>query len=270
MQIKYERVKLYGRSIKKLRWRLKVSGGRNNSGRTTVFHRGGTVKRYYRVVDFKRLVVGVPAVIRRVEYDPNRNSFLLLVCYMNGFLSYLLAPMSMKVGDFIINGDSFLQEVGNTLTLNELYLGSLVHNIELYPGSGGKLVRAAGLFAQVLKRYGLNNEYTLVKFPSGEYRLLSGLCRATLGIVSNIDNRYLKLVKAGQSRWLGFRPSVRGVAKNPVDHPHGGGEGKGGPGRPSVSRWGVLAKGFRTRKKNKINKFVAKRHYNKEFLIKID
>jgi len=251
-------------------WKQKGSGGRNNSGKITSYHRGGGVGRYYRMIDFHRTVLNIPAIIRQVEYDPNRNSFLLLLCYMNGIISYVLAPNGLNKGDYVITGDEFLQEVGNTLRLNQIILGSFVHNIEMFPGSGGKLVRAAGTFAQLLKRYGLNDEYVLLKFPSGEFRLLNSFCKATIGIVSNLDIRYKKLTKAGQARWLGHLPKVRGVVKNPVDHPHGGGEGKGGPGRCSVSRWGVLAKGFRTRKVRKSNSFIVKRHYNKDFLLKID
>ncbi|MDB1135257.1 50S ribosomal protein L2 [Candidatus Anaplasma sp. TIGMIC] len=224
------------------------SGGRNARGVVTVRHRGGGHRRLYRIVDFKRSKEDVPAVVKRLEYDPNRTAFLALIEYEDGELSYILAPSALKVGDVVTSGNSSDVLPGNCLKLSSIPSGTFVHNVEMKVGAGGVIARAAGSYAQVMGRDGA---YVLLRLGSGEVRKILAGCRATVGVVSNLDNRNIKLGKAGRSRWLGLRPKVRGVAMNPVDHPHGGGEGKTSGGRNSVTPWGVPTKGKKTRKRGK-------------------
>ncbi|MGN7661851.1 MAG: 50S ribosomal protein L2 [Anaplasma sp.] len=224
------------------------SGGRNSHGVITVRHRGGGHKRLYRIVDFKRNKDGVPAVVQRLEYDPNRTAFLALVRYEDGELSYILAPDGLKVSSVVTSGAGSDVLPGNCMQLSSIPSGTFVHNIELRLGGGGIIARAAGSYAQVMSRDGA---YVLLRLGSGEMRKVLASCKATVGVVSNLGNQNIKLGKAGRNRWLGFRPTVRGVAMNPVDHPHGGGEGKTSGGRNSVTPWGVPTKGKRTRKRGK-------------------
>ncbi|MFV9878034.1 MAG: 50S ribosomal protein L2 [Anaplasma ovis] len=224
------------------------SGGRNAHGVVTVRHRGGGHKRLRRVVDLKRNKDGIQAVVQRLEYDPNRTAFLALVRYEDGELSYILAPDGLKASDVVVSGAGSDVLPGNCLQLSSIPAGTFVHNVELRPGGGGIIARAAGSYAQVMGRDGA---YVLLRLGSGEVRKILALCRATVGVVSNLNNQNIKLGKAGRSRWLGFRPAVRGVAMNPVDHPHGGGEGKTSGGRNSVTPWGVPTKGKKTRKRGK-------------------
>jgi large subunit ribosomal protein L2 len=235
---------------------VKKSGGRNNQGRMTMRYIGGGHKKRYRIIDFHRNKDGMPATVKTIEYDPNRSSRIALVVYEDGEKRYILAPNGLKVGQQIISGNGVPPEVGNSLTLGELPLGTIVHNIELQPGQGGNLARSAGSFAQLTSRDG---KHAIIKLPSGESRMVLTTCRATVGSVSNPDHDLEKSGKAGRSRWLGRRPRTRGVAMNPVDHPMGGGEGKASGGHPR-SRKGLLAKGFKTRSKKKdSNKYIIER-----------
>ena len=235
---------------------VKKSGGRNNQGRMTMRYIGGGHKKRYRIIDFHRNKDGMPATVKTIEYDPNRYSRIALVVYEDGEKRYILAPNGLKVGQQIISGNGVPPEVGNSLTLGELPLGTIVHNIELQPGQGGNLARSAGSFAQLTSRDG---KHAIIKLPSGESRMVLTTCKATVGSVSNPDHDLEKSGKAGRSRWLGRRPRTRGVAMNPVDHPMGGGEGKASGGHPR-SRKGLLAKGFKTRSKKKdSNKYIIER-----------
>ncbi len=235
----------------------KRTGGRNNRGRITVRHRGGGHKRRLRVVDFRREKFGVPAKVAAIEYDPNRTAFIALLHYVDGEKRYILAPDGLQVGDTVVSGPGSELRVGNHLPLAEIPEGMEIHNIELYPGRGGQLVRAAGTAAVILSKEG---RYAYVQLPSGEVRMILQKCMATIGRVSNVDHENVVLGKAGRSRWLGIRPTVRGVAMNPVDHPLGGGEGRSKGGRPPVSPWGKPAKGGKTRKKNKpSDRFIVRR-----------
>lgn len=235
----------------------KSSSGRNNVGRITVRHQGGGHKRKYRFVDFqqsKMIEEGKQATVERIEYDPNRTAFIALIKYECGKLSYVIAPHGTKKGDQISVGDDSEISAGNVISLGKIPVGTFVHNIEIKPGCGGQLVRSAGTSAQVVGRDGI---YTMISLPSGEKRLILSECCATIGVVSNLDNKNVKLGKAGRSRWLGIRPTVRGVAMNPVDHPLGGGEGKTSGGRHPVSPWGLPTKGKKTRKPNRYsNKYI--------------
>ena len=237
---------------------LRSSGGRNVHGHVTLRFRGGGHKRHYRIIDFKRDKVGVKGKVLSVEYDPNRSARISLIGYEDGEKRYILWPVDLKVGDEVIAGEHVEVKVGNCLLLSNMPLGTLVHNIELLPGQGGRIVRSAGSSAQLHAKEG---EYAHLRLPSGEVRLVSLQCRATVGQVGNIDHGGISYGKAGRMRWLGRRPHVRGAAMNPVDHPHGGGEGKSGQGNPHpVSPWGQLAKGFKTRKKRKASsRFILKR-----------
>jgi len=236
---------------------LKKSGGRNNHGRVTSRHRGGGHKRRYRVIDFKRDKVGIPAKVFSIEYDPNRTSRIALLHYADGEKRYILAPEGLKVGATITAGSGSEIIVGNALPLKEMPLGSFVHNVELKPGKGGQLGRSAGSSLQLLAKEG---NFAQLKMPSGEIRRVKLECMATYGIVGNSEKENISLGKAGRSRWLGIRPHVRGVAMNPVDHPMGGGEGKTSGGGHPVSPWGQKAKGLKTRKnKKESNKFIIKR-----------
>ncbi|MBN2523227.1 MAG: 50S ribosomal protein L2 [Bacteroidales bacterium] len=240
---------------------LKKSGGRNSAGKMTMRYIGGGHKKRYRVIDFTRDKDGVEATVHSIEYDPNRTARIALLIYADGEKRYILAPNGLKVGQRIRSGKGIAPEVGNALTLGEIPLGTLIHNIELHPGQGGILARSAGSFAQLTSRDG---KYAIVKLPSGESRMVLTACKATIGSVSNSDHQILRSGKAGRKRWLGRRPRVRGVAMNPVDHPMGGGEGRASGGHPR-SRNGVPAKGFKTRSRNKAsNKYIVeKRKSNK-------
>jgi large subunit ribosomal protein L2 len=233
------------------------SGGRNSFGRTTAFKKGGGVKRRYRIIDFKRNSDDLVAVVQRIEYDPNRTAFIALVQYENGVSSYILAPQKLKAGDSIVSGEGVDIKIGNAMPLGNIPVGTIVHNIEMKPGKGGQIARSAGSYAQLV---GKDLDMALVKLRSGEVRMVSLQCRATIGAVSNPDQQNISLGKAGRSRWLGIRPTVRGVAMNPVDHPHGGGEGKTSGGRHPVTPWGKCTKGKKTRKRNKnSNKFIIRK-----------
>jgi len=237
---------------------LHSSGGRNAHGHITLRFRGGGHKRFYRRIDFRRDKIGMKAKVIGIEYDPNRSARIALVRYEDGEKRYILWPVELKVEDEILAGEHIEIKVGNALPLRDIPLGTLVHNVELIHGQGGKIVRSAGSSAQLLAKEG---EHAHLRLPSGEVRLVSLLCRATVGMVGNIDHQGISIGKAGRNRWLGRRPHVRGVAMNPVDHPHGGGEGKSGQGNPHpVSPWGQLAKGYKTRKKRKASdRFILKR-----------
>jgi len=239
---------------------LKKSGGRNNLGRITSRHRGGGHKRKYRIIDFKRDKFGIPAKVYSIEYDPNRTCRIALLHYADGEKRYILAPDGLKVGDTVQSGEGSEIKVGNALKLKNIPLGSFVHNVELKPGKGGQIGRAAGASLQLMAKEG---KYATLKMPSGEVRMISLECMATYGAVGNSDHLNISLGKAGRSRWLGRRPHVRGVAMNPVDHPMGGGEGKTSGGGHPVSPWGQPAKGLKTRKKRKeSNKFIVRRRKN--------
>lgn len=236
---------------------LKSSGGRNAVGRLTVRHRGGGHKRLYRVIDFKRIKDDVPAVVAAIEYDPNRSANIALLHYADGAKAYILAPNNLKVGDKVLSGAQADIKTGNTLLLKDIPVGSLIHNIELRPGKGGQMVRAAGAVAQLMAKEGA---YAHVRLPSGEVRLVHINCRATLGQVGNLDFENQKIGKAGRSRWMGIRPTVRGSVMNPVDHPHGGGEGRAPIGRHfPVSPWGKIAIGGKTRKKKPSDKMIVRK-----------
>jgi len=240
---------------------LPKTGGRNNQGRITTRFRGGGHKRQYRLIDFKRNKIDIPAKVFSIEYDPNRGARIALLHYVDGEKRYILAPQNLKVGDEVISSETADIKPGNAMTLKVVPLGSLVHNVEMKPGKGGQLARGAGNYAQVMAKEG---SYTLLKLPSGEMRLVLSTCKATIGQLSNSDHNSISLGKAGRTRWLGRRPHVRGVAMNPVDHPLGGGEGRSSGGRHPVSPWGMPAKGFKTRKKSKpSNKFIVKRRNKK-------
>lgn len=226
---------------------IKKSGGRNNSGRMTMRYMGGGHKQKYRMIDFKRTKFGVPATVKTIEYDPNRTARIALLHYADGEKSYIIAPSGIQVGTVVVSGPGSAPEVGNCLPLSDIPLGTIVHNIELQPGSGATLARSAGSYAQLVAREG---RYATIKLPSGELRMVLVNCYATVGTVSNSDHMNVKIGKAGRNRWLGRRPRVRGVAMNPVDHPMGGGEGKSSGGHPR-SRKGLLAKGLKTRSKKK-------------------
>jgi large subunit ribosomal protein L2 len=237
---------------------LTKKAGRNVYGRITVRHRGGGHKRRYRIIDFKRDKDGIPGKVAAIEYDPNRTAFIALIHYADGEKRYIIAPHGLKVGDIVESGENVDIKVGNALPLRNIPVGTIVHNIELIPGKGGQLVRAAGAAAQLMAKEG---DYVHIRMPSGEIRLINANCRATIGQVSNIDHENVKIGKAGRSRWLGIRPTVRGSAMNPVDHPHGGGEGKAPIGHPGpLTPWGKPALGYKTRKKGKASdKFIVKR-----------
>ena len=226
---------------------IKKSGGRNDSGKMTMRYIGGGHKKQYRMIDFKRTKFGVPAVVKTIEYDPNRTARIALVYYADGEKAYIIAPAGLAVGTTIVSGPGIAPEVGNCLPLSDMPLGTIIHNIELMPGKGGILARSAGSYAQLVAREG---RYATIKLPSGEMRMVLVNCLATVGTVSNSDHMNVNMGKAGRNRWKGVRPRVRGVAMNPVDHPMGGGEGKSSGGHPR-SRKGLYSKGRKTRNKNK-------------------
>ena len=232
------------------------TGGRNNTSKMTMRYIGGGHKRKYRVIDFKREKDGVPATVKTIEYDPNRSARIALLFYADGEKRYILAPNGLKVGQVLLSGENAAPEVGNTLPLQNIPLGTVIHNIELRPGQGAALVRSAGTFAQLASREG---KYAIIKLPSGEMRMILCACKATVGVVGNSDHALEKSGKAGRSRWLGRRPHNRGVVMNPVDHPMGGGEGRASGGHPR-SRKGLLAKGYKTRTPKKAsNKYIIER-----------
>ena len=249
-----------GKPVKALTEGLSGKGGRNNAGRITMRRRGGGHKRRYRIVDFKRRKFDVPATIERLEYDPNRSAFIALLKYSDGELSYILAPQRVNVGDTLISGARVDIKPGNAMPMENIPVGTIVHTVEMKPGGGGQIARAAGTYVQLV---GKDAGFAQLRLNSGEVRMVSAKCMATIGSVSNPDNKNTNLGKAGRNRWLGKRPSVRGVAMNPVDHPHGGGEGRSSGGRHPVSPWGVPTKGKRTRRKKRSDKMIMRRRHKR-------
>ena len=241
---------------------LQKNAGRNNQGKITVRHQGGGSRKKYRIIDFKRRKDGIPATVVGIEYDPNRTANIALICYADGEKAYILAPEGLKVGMKVMNGPEAEVRVGNCLPLSEIAVGTMVHNVELYPGKGGQLARSAGNGAQLMAK---EDKYAQVRLPSGEVRKVRMECRATIGEVGNLDHANIQIGKAGRKRHMGIRPTVRGSVMNPNDHPHGGGEGKAGIGRVSpVTPWGKPALGYKTRKKNKAsNQYIVKRRNEK-------
>jgi len=235
---------------------LKKSGGRNNTGKMTMRYIGGGHKRQYRIIDFRRNKDNIPAVVKTIEYDPNRSARIALVVYSDGEKRYILAPSGLTIGQTILSGDNVSPDIGNALPLARIPLGTIIHNIELHPGRGGVMAKSAGASAQITSRDG---KYAIVKLPSGESRMILVTCKATVGSISNSDHSLVKSGKAGRKRWLGRRPRTRGVAMNPVDHPMGGGEGRASGGHPR-SRKGLIAKGYQTRRKKKTSdKFIIEK-----------
>ena len=234
------------------------SGGRNFQGKITVRHIGGGNRRKYRIIDFKRAKDGVPAVVKAIEYDPNRSANIALLYYKDGAKTYILAPIGLKVGDTVISGETADIKAGNALQLKDIPVGTMVHNIEMQPGKGGQIARAAGMSAQIMAR---DEKYVTLKMPSGEMRYILATCKATIGQVGNLEHEIIRIGKAGKTRYLGIRPTVRGVVMNPCDHPHGGGEGKSPVGMPGpVTPWGKPALGYKTRKhKKSSNKLIITR-----------
>jgi large subunit ribosomal protein L2 len=238
------------------------SGGRNNNGRITVRFRGGGHKRAYRVIDFKRRKFDQPATVERIEYDPNRTAFIALVKYADGQLAYVLAPQRLSVGDSIVAGEHVDVKPGNAMPLGNIPVGTIVHNVELKIGKGGQIARSAGTYAQIVGR---DQDYVILRLNSGEQRLVHGRCMGTIGAVSNPDKMNSTIGKAGRTRWLGWRPHNRGVTMNPIDHPHGGGEGRTSGGRHPVTPWGFPTKGKKTRNNKATTKFIiASRHVRKK------
>jgi len=235
---------------------LKKSGGRNSYGRITSRHIGGGHKQKYRLIDFRRDKREIPAKVASIEYDPNRSARIALLNYVDGEKRYILAPNNLKVGDTVLASESADIKPGNALPLRAIPLGTIIHNVELKIGKGGQLTRSAGTFAQLMSKEG---KYSLVKLPSGEVRMVLQECYATIGQVGNLDHENVAIGKAGRSRWLGKRPKVRGVAMNPVDHPHGGGEGRTSGGRHPVTPWGIPTKGYKTRTNKSSSRFIVKR-----------
>ncbi|MDW7674964.1 MAG: 50S ribosomal protein L2 [Bacillota bacterium] len=236
---------------------LKRTGGRNNQGKLTVRHQGGGHKRQYRLIDFKRNKDGIPAKVATIEYDPNRTANIALLHYVDGEKKYILAPNGLKVGAMVESGPESDIKPGNALPLKNIPVGTIIHNIEMKPGKGGQLVRSAGTAAQLMAKEG---DYAQIRMPSGEVRLIHADCRATIGQVGNLEHENITIGKAGRNRWLGKRPTVRGVVMNPSDHPHGGGEGRSPVGRNPVTPWGKPALGAKTRKKkNPSNKMIIRR-----------
>ncbi|MBE0492734.1 MAG: 50S ribosomal protein L2 [Thiomicrospira sp.] len=235
-------------------------GGRNNTGRITVRHQGGGHKRHYRLVDFKRTKDGIPATVERLEYDPNRTANIALILYADGERAYILAPKNLQAGDTVESGAGVPIKVGNTLPLRNIPVGTVVHGVEMRPGKGAQIARSAGAYVQIAGKEG---SYVLLKLRSGEMRKIHIECRATVGEVGNAEHSLRKLGKAGAKRWRGVRPTVRGVAMNPVDHPHGGGEGRTSGGRHPVTPWGVPTKGKKTRSNKRTNNMIVRRRNSK-------
>ncbi len=247
---------------KSLTTSLKKHAGRNAQGKITVRHRGGGSRRKYRIIDFKRNKDGIPATVKTIEYDPNRTANIALVCYADGEKRYILAPVGLKVGQTIMNGENAEIKVGNCMELKDMPVGTQIHNIEMHPGHGGQLVRAAGVSAQLMAKEG---KYAILRMPSGEMRMVPVVCRASIGQVGNTEHNLVNIGKAGRKRHMGIRPTVRGSVMNPNDHPHGGGEGKAPVGRSGpCTPWGKPALGYKTRKKNKqSNKMIIRRRDGK-------
>jgi large subunit ribosomal protein L2 len=258
-----DRSALYrGKPVKSLTEGKSASGGRNNNGRITVRFRGGGHKKTYRIVDFKRRKFDAPAKVERIEYDPNRSAFIALIKYGDGELSYILAPQRLAEGDSVVAGEHVDVKPGNAMPLSSIPVGTIVHNIELKIGKGGQIARSAGSYAQIVGR---DQEYVILRLNSGEQRLVNGKCMGTVGAVSNPDHMNISIGKAGRNRWLGFKPHNRGVAMNPIDHPHGGGEGRTSGGRHPVTPWGFPTKGKKTRRNKSTTKFiVSSRHARKK------
>ncbi|MDJ0610278.1 MAG: 50S ribosomal protein L2 [Kiloniellales bacterium] len=250
-----------GKPVKKLTVGLTGKGGRNSTGRITARRRGGGHKRRYRLVDFKRRKFDVPATVQRLEYDPNRTAFIALIEYQDGEQSYILAPQRLAVGDSVVSGERADIKPGNAMPLASIPIGTIVHNVEMKAGRGGQIARSAGTYVQLVGR---DAGYALLRLSSGEVRMVRAECMATVGAVSNADQGNIKLGKAGRSRWLGKRPSVRGVAMNPIDHPHGGGEGRTSGGRHPVTPWGKPTKGARTRANKKTDGLIVRRRHKKK------
>ncbi len=245
-----------GKPIKSLTIGKKSSSGRNNLGRITSRRRGSGHKKRYREIDFYRNKHDIEAVVERIEYDPNRSSHIMLVKYKDGNRSYILHPQNIRIGDKIISGSKKEIKIGNCMPLHDIPIGTPIHNVEMKPGGGAKIARAAGSSVQITGSVG---EYSIIKLASGEIRKIISRSKATIGVLSNPDEKNVKIGKAGRNRWLGVRPSVRGVAMNPVDHPHGGGEGRTSGGRSPVSPWGQSAKGLKTRNNKRTNKYIISR-----------
>ena len=254
-----------GKPVKSLTAGLSKRGGRNNTGRITMRRKGGGHKAKYRIIDFKRNNTE-SATVDRIEYDPNRSSYIALIAYTDGTKSYILAPKDLKAGDQVISGEKKEIRIGNCMPMSDIPVGIDIHNIELKIGSGAQLARSAGSSTQIV---GKSDGYVAIKLPSGEQRKVREECRATIGVLSNIDKKNQKLGKAGRKRWLGVRPSVRGVAMNPIDHPHGGGEGKTSGGRDPVTPWGKPTKGKKTRNNKRTDKFIIKRKTDKKARIEV-
>ncbi len=235
---------------------LNKKGGRNSNGRMTSRHRGGGHKRAYRIIDFKRDKDGIPAKVASIEYDPNRSANIALLHYVDGEKRYILSPKNLSVGDMLMSGEGSEIRIGNAMPLKVIPLGTHIHNIELNIGHGGQMARGAGSYCQLMAKEG---KYAQVKLPSGEVRLIPMACKATIGQVGNLEHENVSIGKAGRKRWMGKRPHVRGVAMNPVDHPHGGGEGKSSGGRHPVTPWGVPTKGYKTRVRKTSDRFIVKR-----------
>lgn len=235
-------------------------GGRNANGHITSRHRGGGHKRHYRIIDFKRDKIGIPAKVATIEYDPNRSARIALLHYVDGEKRYILAPLKLSVGDLVLSGPEADIKAGNTLPLSNIPLGTHIHNIELRVGKGGQIVRSAGTFAQLMAK---EERYAQIKLPSGEVRMVLLKCKATIGQIGNVVHEKIALGKAGRKRWVGRRSKVRGVAMNPVDHPMGGGEGRSSGGRHPCSPWGVPSKGYKTRNKRKSNRYIVKKRTKK-------
>ena len=250
-----------GKPVKTLTEGLSSKGGRNNHGRITARRRGGGHKRRYRIVDFKRRKFDMPATVERIEYDPNRTAFIALIKYDDGELNYILAPQRIGVGDKVISGERTDVKPGNAMPMANIPIGTIIHNVEMKPGRGGQIARSAGAYAQLVGR---DAGYAQIKLASGELRMVRAECLATIGAVSNPDQANIKLGKAGRKRWLGKRPSVRGVVMNPVDHPHGGGEGRTSGGRHPVTPWGKPTKGRKTRSNKKTDALIIRRRHRKK------
>ncbi len=234
----------------------KSTAGRNNMGRITTRHKGSGVKRRYRVIDFKRDKINIPAKVQAISYDPNRTCFIALLSYNDGYKNYILAPLGLQVGDTVISSEECDIKVGNSKQLKDIPVGTVIHNVELNPGAGGQLARSAGSYIQLMAKEG---KMALLRMPSGELRKVSLNSRATIGQVGNAEYEQRVIGKAGRKRWMGVRPTVRGVVMNPVDHPHGGGEGRTSGGRHPVTPWGMPTKGYRTRSNKRTDKFIVKR-----------
>ena len=249
-----------GKPVKNLTEGMHSKGGRNNLGRITMRRRGGGHKRRYRKVDFKRRKADVAATVERLEYDPNRSAFIALIKYSDGEIAYILAPQRITAGDQVISGERVDIKPGNAMPMENIPVGTIIHNIEMKPGGGGQIARAAGKYVQLI---GKDAGFAQLRLGSGELRMVPARCMATIGSVSNADNKNTNMGKAGRNRWLGKRPSVRGVAMNPVDHPHGGGGGRSSGGRHPVTPWGVPTKGKRTRGKKPSDKYIMRRRHKR-------